>query len=225
MSTGTTHVAKAAMPDTRDRRTAWLIVLAIVATLSVAFALLLSYAVTQENGADLTATEGWVLVTLVSLAPGMLVAAAVWLTWWPPREKAAWLLLIAPVCVAAVMVGVAGAALLGGRAYDDDRATIAAACSAHDVGVLADFATYGGEFSGAQGSTDGSCGAWLIFPGEDGRGVMTTVTTAMALDGWRTSDTAWSSQTFTRGSDVVLVTHQRSDEGTTAIAVTAVDPR
>ena len=225
MSTGTTHVVETAPSDTPDRRTAWLIVLLIVATLSVAFALLLSYAVTEQNGADLAVADGWVLVALDSLVPGLLVAAAAWLTWSPPRDRAPWLLLLAPLCVVAVMVGVAAAAVMGGRAYDEDRATIAAACSARDVDVLADFASYGGEFSGAQGATDGTCGAWSIFPGEDGRGVMAAVTTAMALDGWRTSDTAWGSQTFSRGSDVVIVTHQRSDEGTTAVGVTVVDPR
>jgi len=149
----------------------------------------------------------------------------VWFIWWPPASRAPWLLLLAPLCVAVVMAGVAGAAVLGGRAYDEDRATIAAACTAHDVDVLTGFGIYGGEFGGAQGSTDGTCGAWLIFPGEDGRGVMTAVTAGMEADGWFTTDTAWNSKTFTRGSEVVHVTHQRSSEGSTAILVTAVDPR
>jgi len=225
MSTGTAHIPETGSPTRSDRRTAWLIVLAVVATLSVAFALLLSYAVTQQNGADLTSAQGWALVTLVSLVPGFLVAATVWFIWWPPASRAPWLLLLAPLCVAVVMAGVAGAAVLGGRAYDEDRATIAAACTAHDVDVLTGFGIYGGEFGGAQGSTDGTCGAWLIFPGEDGRGVMTAVTAGMEADGWFTTDTAWNSKTFTRGSEVVHVTHQRSSEGSTGILVTAVDPR
>ncbi len=223
MSTGTVHIPEAESPGRSDRRTTWLIVLAIVATLSVAFAFLLSYAVTEQNGADLTSGEGWVLVTLVSLVPGLLVAAAVWLTWWSPSSQAPWLLLVASACVAVVMAGVAGAAVLGGRAYDDNQATISASCSTRDVDVLSGFGVYGGQLTGPQGTVEGVCKAWLIFPGEDARSVMTGVTTAMRADGWVTSDTAWDAQTFTRGSGTVLVTHQRSSEGTTSVSVTVVD--
>ena len=225
MSTGTAHIPDAASPHRTDRRTTWLIILGIVAVLSVAFALLLSYAVTEENGSDLATAEAWVLITLVSLVPGTLVAAAVWLTWWPPSSKAPWLLLIAPVCVGAVMAGVAGAAVLGGRAYDENQTTIAAACSVPDVDVLNGFRDYGGEFNGPQGTTDGTCDAWLIFPGEDARNVMAAMTSTMTRDGWVTSDTTWAAQTFTRGSDTVLVTHQRSSDGSTSVLVTVVDGR
>lgn len=223
MSTGTAHIPDAASPHRTDRRTTWLIILGIVAVLSVAFALLLSYAVTEQNGSDLATADAWVLITLVSLVPGTLVAAAVWLTWWPPSSQAPWLLLVAPVCVAVVMAGVAGAAVLGGRAYDDNQATISASCSTHDTDVLSLFGAYGGQLNGPQGTVEGVCEAWLIFPGEDGRSVMATVTSAMTRDGWVTSDTAWDSQTFTRDSDTVLVTHARSSEGTTAVSVSVVD--
>ncbi len=223
MSTGTVHIPESASSDRADRRTTWLIILAIVAVLSVAFALLLSYAVTQENGSDLATADAWVLITLVSIVPGLLVAAAGWLIWWPSRTQAPWLLLLAPACVAVVMAGVAGAAVLGGRAHDANQATISAACSAHDIEVLSLFGAYGGELNGPQGTVEGVCEAWLIFPGEDARSVLAAVTSSMSRDGWATSDTAWDAQTFTRGSDTVSVTHARSSEGTTSVSVTVVD--
>lgn len=221
MSTGTSHRLEAAPSGRPRRRRPWLIFLGVVSALSVAFALALAYAVTEQNGADLSSVEGWVLVTLVSLVPGLLVAATVWLV----ARRAPALLVLAPVFVVLVMAGVAGMSMLGGRAYDSRQGTIAAACSADDNVTLERLASYGPDYSGAQGSADGTCGAYWIFQGEDGQAAMATISNGLTADGWATTDTAWDEKTFVKDGQAVHVSHQRSDEGTTAISVTVVTTR
>jgi hypothetical protein len=223
MSTGTSHVPEAASPVRPDRHRVWVIVLGVASALSVAFALALAYAVTEQNGADLSVAKGWFLVLLVSLVPGLLVASTVWLVVQPPARQAPALLVLAPVCVLLVMAGVAGMSLLGGRAYDSRMGVIAAACSADDVATLDRLGTYGPDFNGAQGSADGTCAAYWIFPGEDGRAAMAAIGTALTADGWVTTDTAWDQKTFVQDGQAVRVSHLRSDEGTTAIGVSVVD--
>ena len=120
------------------------------------------------------------------------------------------------------MAGVAGMSLLGGRAYDDRQGVIAAACSAQDVAALDRLATYGPDFNGAQGSADGTCAAYWIFPGEDGQAAMATIGSGLTADGWVTSDAAWAQKTFVKDGQAVRVTHVRSSEGTTAISVSVV---
>jgi MFS family permease len=222
MSTGTSHLPEAASPAPASRHRVWLVVLGAVSVLSVAFALALAYAVTEQNGADLGSAQGWVLVLFVSFVPGILVASTVWLARRPPRRPATFLVL-APVCVVLVMAGVAGMSMLGGRAYDERQGTIAAACSADDIAMLDRLGPYGPDFNGAQGSADGTCGAYWIFPGEDGQAAMATIGSALTADGWVTTDTAWDEKTFVKDGRAVHVSHVRSNEGTTAISVSLVD--
>ncbi len=224
MSTGTS-LPEAASPTRPSRYRVWLVVLGVAAALSVGFALALAYGVTEQNGADLRSVEGWVLVLLVSLVPGLLVAATVWLAVWPPARQAPALLVLAPACVLLVMAGVAGMSMLGGRSYDSRQGTIAAACSATDIAALDRLAAYGPDFNGAQGSADGTCSAYWIFQGEDGQAAMATIGNALTADGWVTTDTAWDEKTFVQDGQTVHVSHVRSDEGTTAISVSVVDAR
>jgi hypothetical protein len=225
MSAGTSHLPEAASPGRPRLRRAWLIVLGVVSVLSVAFALALAYAVTEQNGADLSSVQGWVLVTLVSLVPGLAATRRATRSRRPAARQAPALLVLAPVCVVLVTAGVAGMSMLGGRAYDSRQVTIAAACSADDLVTLERLASYGPDYSGAQGSADGTCGAYWIFQGEDGRAAMATVSNGLTADGWATTGTAWDEKTFVKDGQAVHVSHQRSDEGTTAIGVSVVNAR
>lgn len=235
MSTGTEHVPDAAHPDDRhtagppaddtDRATTRLVIVSIVATLAVAWTLVLAYGFTAENGADLESGRGWLLALVIGLVPGLLAAWAVRLVSETSDSAPTPYPVLAVICVALMVCGVAIAATFGGRAYDDKQSTIAAACSTSDVDLLSAFAKYGDQFSGAQGTADGTCEAHLFFPGEDGQALMGTLTSAMAADGWRTTDSAWSNRTYTRGSETVRVTHVRSSEGSTAIRFTVVEAR
>jgi hypothetical protein len=222
MSTGVSPSPVVPSPARPGRRGVWLVVLAVVAALSVAFALALAYAVTEENGADLGSVQGWVLVLLVSVVPGVLVASTVWLARRSSARQPAALLVLLPAGVLLVMAGVAGMSLLGGRAYDSRQGVIAAACSADEIAALDRLAGYGPDFNGAQGSADGTCSAYWVFPGEDGRAAMATIGSALAADGWSTTDTAWDEKTYVKDGQAVHVSHLRSDEGTTAIGISVV---
>ena len=197
----------------------------VVAALSVVAAAAYAYAFTEEYGGS-TGIDGlpvWVPMVGLAVVPGLLLAWAVQLgvDAFSAHHRPRYLRL-APVSVALVAVVVAGAALVGGQVHDTNAAAAAAACSTQDVAVLDQLLPYAPDSNPASGQSDGTCRAWLIYPGEDGQAVMATLTTDLTADGWTTTDTPWDVKTFTRDGRAVLVEHERSSEGSTAIGLTAL---
>lgn len=198
----------------------------VVATLSVVVVVAYSYAFAEEYGGS-TGIDGlpvWVPMLALAVVPGLLLAWAVQLgvEAFSAHHRPRYLRL-APVCVALVAVVVAGAALVGGQVHDTNASAAAAACSTQDVAVLDQLLSYAPDSNPASGQSDGTCRAWLIYPGEDGQAVMATLTADLTADGWTTTGTAWDAKTFTRDGRAVLVEHDRSSEGSTAIGLTVLD--
>jgi hypothetical protein len=224
MSTDTTQRSAAVLPERSGRRIALAVGVIVVATLSVAGVIAFAYAYTEMyGGSSDTAVPVWLPLLLLAVVPGLLTAWAVQLgvetfsTHGRPRYPR-----IAPVTLALVALAVAGAALVGGQVHDTNAAAASAACSTQDVALLDGLLTYAPESNAAAGQSDGRCMAWLIYPGEDGQAVMATLTSELTASGWTTSDTSWEARTFTLGGQSVLVEHERSSEGTTAISLTAL---
>ena len=212
---------RAAEPTGPGHRT--LVLVAVAATVSVLAALGLTYAVIEENGADLGDARGWVLILIVSVVPGLLAAWAVSLGVAATGRPRPSLAVLAPVCVLVMMAAVAGTAALGGRTYDTHQANIATACSSQKVAVLEQFRPYGPDFGTAQGQEDGTCAAYQTYPGEDAQALMANLVGKITADGWTTTDTAWDQKTFTRNGQTVLVSHFWSEDGQTAIRISVVD--
>ncbi|HSN06812.1 MAG TPA: hypothetical protein VLV82_05635 [Candidatus Angelobacter sp.] len=224
MSTDTSQRPAAGQPVRTGRSLALTVVLIVVATLSVVAVVAYAYGFTELYGGE---TESglpvWVPLLLLAVVPGLLGGWAVqrgvetFSTHGRPRY-----LRVAPVAVALVAVAVAGGALVGGQVHDTNAATASAACTTQDVAVLDGLLHYAPDSTPAEGQSDGRCMAWLIYPGEDGAALMTTLTADLAADGWITDDVATDARIFTRDGQTVLVEHVRSSEGSTAFSLTAV---
>jgi hypothetical protein len=231
MTTGTSHrftterlVVEGHAP--RRGRIALAVGVIVVAVLSVAAAVAYAYEFTEEYGGG-TGIDGlpvWLPMLALAVVPGLLLAWAVQLgaEVLAGRGRPRYVRL-APVSVALVAVVVAGAALVGSQVHDTNAAVASRACSTQDVAVLDQLLRYAPDSNPAAGQSDGTCRAWLVYPGEDGQAVMATLTAELTADGWTTTDTAWDARTFARGGEAVLVEHDRSSEGTTAIGLTALD--
>jgi hypothetical protein len=224
MSTDTSPRSAAVLPVRSGRSIALAVGVIVAATLSVAIVVAYAYAFTEMYGGTTdSAVPVWVPMLLLAVVPGLLAAWAVQLgvetfsTHGRPRY-----LRVAPVTMALVALAVAGAALVGGQVHDTNAAAASAACSTQDVALLDGFLTYAPESNAAEGQSDGRCMAWLIYPGEDGQAVMSTLTSELTADGWTTNDTAWDVKTFTRDGQSVRVEHERSSEGTTGISLTSL---
>ena len=137
MSTGTAHVPDAAHPDDRhavgfhvddlDRATTRLVVVSIVATLSVAWTLVLVYAFTAQEGATLSTGTSLLVTFGIALVPGLLAAWAVHLLSATSEGTPSPYLVVAPICIVLMMCGVAIMATFGARAHDRPAATDPAA--------------------------------------------------------------------------------------------------
>jgi len=134
MSTGTPHVPDAAHPQDRhpddrrpvgthvddaDRATTRLIVVTIVATLAVAWTLVLVYAYVAQEGITVTTGARVLLAFGVALVPALLAAWAVRLVSATSEQGTPTpYLVVAAICVALMMGGVAIMAEFGERAHD-----------------------------------------------------------------------------------------------------------
>lgn len=224
MSTDTSQRSAAVPPVRSGRSVALPVVVIVAATLSVVAVIAYAYSFAELYGGSTgTDVPVWVPMLLLAVVPGLLAAWAVQIgveafsTHGRPRY-----LRIAPVTMALVALAVAGAAMVGGQVHDTNAATASAACTTQDVAVLDGLLRYAPDSNSAAGQNDGRCMAWLIYPREDGQAVMATLTSELTADGWTTNDTAWDVKTFTLDGRSVLVEHDRSSEGTTAISLTAV---
>ena len=134
MSTGTAHVPGAAHPEDRhpdgrppavthvddaDRATTRLLVVTIVATLAVAWTLVLVYAYVAQEGITVTTGPRVLLGLGVALVPALLAAWAVRLvSATSERGTPTPYVIVAAICVALMMCGVALMAEFGERAHD-----------------------------------------------------------------------------------------------------------
>ena len=133
MSTGTAHVPDAAQPDERhsalrhpvanlddtDRATTRLVVVSIVATLAVAWTLVLVYAYVAQEGIAVTTGPRVLLAFAVALVPALLAAWAVRLVSATSEQGTPTpYLVVAAICVVLMMCGVAILAEFGERAHD-----------------------------------------------------------------------------------------------------------
>jgi predicted metal-binding membrane protein len=132
MSTGTAHVPDAAHPDDRhaarphvddaDRATTRLVIVSIVATLSVAWTLVLVYAFTAEEGMTMSTGTSLLVTLVVSIVPGLLAAWAVHLVSATSDGTPTPYVVLAPICIVLMMCGVALMAEFGARAHDGPAA-------------------------------------------------------------------------------------------------------
>ena len=134
MPTGTAHVPDAAHLDDRrpadrnpagthvddaDRATTRVLVVTIVATLAVAWTLVLVYAYVAEEGITVTTGTRVLLAFAVALVPGLLAAWAVRLVSATSEQGTPTsYLVVAAICVVLVMCGVAIMAEFGERARE-----------------------------------------------------------------------------------------------------------
>jgi len=133
MSTGTAHVPDAAQPDERhsalrhpvanlddtDRATTRLVVVSIVATLAVAWTLVLVYAYVAQEGIAVTTGPRVLLAFAVALVPGLLAAWAVRLVSATSEGTPTPYVVVAAICVVLMLCGVAIMAEFGERAHEE----------------------------------------------------------------------------------------------------------
>jgi len=135
MSTGTAHVPGAAHPEDRhpdgrppagthvddaDRATTRLLVVTIVATLAVAWTLVLVYAYVAQEGITVTTGPRVLLAFAVALVPALLAAWAVRLVSATSEQGTPTpYLVVAAICVVLMMCGIAIMAEFGDRAHDE----------------------------------------------------------------------------------------------------------
>lgn len=165
------------------------------------------------------------VVALVGYAVlcGVLIAA----TWNFLRRlmgrPSQWLWLVGVVGAAVCALLPIGAALAGTASWERGEAIKAAACSTSEIASVAELQQYGFEFTPASGTRAGTCEGWIMIRGEDSIGVMSSLWSQLAADGWTTTSTEALERTWTRDGQTVRVWFVQSSDGSTGVGIEGID--